>query len=289
MSYTASYVLAGIGTVLVALWLVLFIKYYKRYDDMIAALDRKQFMMPELYFIGLGFIDLFKLNLKTTAGRKKEKKIAEIYGDRYASFYHYSILGGQITYILTLLPIGCFLGALAHDMLLACLAVAAVAAIVMYLDMELNNKIEKKRDEILSEYPEVLSKLTLLVNAGMVIREAWAKVALTGETSLYKEMQITSEEMNNGVSDIDALYNFSQRCAVKEIRKFASILSQNIQKGGSELAASLKYMNVESWEEKKHTAKRKGELAGQKLMLPLMLMFVGILFMVMVPIFTNMF
>ena len=47
-------------------------------------------------------------------------------------------------------------------------------------------------------------------------------------------------------------------------------------------------MNEESWEEKKHRAKRKGETAGTKLMIPLMIMFVGILFMIIVPIFSNM-
>lgn len=66
------------------------------------------------------------------------------------------------------------------------------------------------------------------------------------------------------------------------------ILSQNIQKGGSELTMSLRYMNEESWEEKKQRAKRKGETAGTKLMIPLMIMFVGILFMIIVPIFSNM-
>ena len=52
---------------------------------------------------------------------------------------------------------------------------------------------------------------------------------------------------------------------------------------------NLKYMNDESWEEKKHRAKRKGEVAGSKLMIPVMIMFVGILLMVIVPIFANMF
>ena len=165
---------------------------------------------------------------------------------------------------------------------------AAAAALIVYLDMEVSGAVERKHDEILSDYPEILSKLTLLVNAGMVIREAWIKVAYTCDRAMYKEMQLTSEEMNNGVSELDALHNFAQRCSVKEIRKFASILSQNIQKGGSELTMSLRYMNEESWEEKKHRAKRKGETAGTKLMIPLMIMFVGILFMIIVPIFSNM-
>ena len=162
-------------------------------------------------------------------------------------------------------------------------------AIVVYLDMEINDAIEKKHEEILSDYPEVLSKLTLLINAGMIVREAWTKVAYTCDRALYKEMQITSEEMCNGVAELDALYNFSQRCTVKELKKFSSILSQNLQKGGTELAYNLRSMNEESWEQKKHNAKRKGETAGAKLMIPTMIMFVGILLMVVVPIFTNMF
>ena len=289
MNYMMAYVLAGIASVLVILWVILFLKYRNQFDDIIVAINRKQYMMPEIFFIGFGFMELFKISLKTERGRKKQKKIAEVYGEKYAEFFHFCILGGQITYTLTIAPMGLFIGALTNDITFAFLALAATAAIVVYLDMEVNNAVEKKRDEILSDYPEVLSKLTLLVNAGLVIREAWAKVAYTSDRALYKEMQTTSEEMRNGVSDLDALYNFAQRCSVKEIRKFASILSQNIQKGGTELTSSLRYMNEESWDEKKHRAKRKGETAGSKLMIPLMIMFVGILLMVIVPIFVNMF
>lgn len=289
MNYIMAYILAGIGTLMVVLWTILYLKYKNSFDNVIEAIDPKQFMMPELFFIGFGFMDMFKVNLKTEAGRKKEKKISEIYGEKFAEYYHYCIVGGQITYTLTIAPLGLFIGAITNDITFAFLALAATAAIVVYLDMEVSNAVEKRRDEIISDYPEVLSKLTLLVNAGLVIREAWTKVAYTSDRALYKEMQSTSEEMNNGVSELDALFNFAQRCSVKEIRKFASILSQNIQKGGTELAMNLRYMNEESWEEKKHRAKRKGETAGSKLMIPMMVMFIGILLMVIVPIFVNMF
>jgi len=289
MNYLMAYVLAGIASAMVFLWTILYLKYKNSFDNVIVAIDKKQFMMPEIFFVGFGFIDMFKINLKTEGGRKKEKKIAEVYGEKYSEYYHYCILGGQITYTLTIAPFGLFIGAITNDIVYAILALAATAAIVVNLDMEVNNAVEKKRDEILSDYPEVLSKLTLLVNAGLVIREAWTKVAYTSDRALYKEMQTTSEEMNNGVSELDAFFNFAQRCSVKEIRKFASVLSQNIQKGGSELTMNLRYMNEESWEEKKHRAKRKGETAGSKLMIPLMIMFVGILLMIIIPIFANMF
>lgn len=202
MSFVVAYALAGAGTLLVVLWVMLYLRYSSQYDVMIAAIDKKQFFLPEIFFIGFGFMDMFKVNLKTEAGRKKEKKIAEIYGEKYAEYYHNCIVGGQITYALTVAPLGLFIGAMTNDMTFAILAVAAAAALIVYLDMEVSGAVERKHDEILSDYPEILSKLTLLVNAGMVIREAWTKVAYTCDRAMYKEMQLTSEEMNNGVSEL---------------------------------------------------------------------------------------
>lgn len=79
MSFVVAYALAGAGTLLVVLWVMLYLRYSSQYDVMIAAIDKKQFFLPEIFFIGFGFMDMFKVNLKTEAGRKKEKKIAEIY------------------------------------------------------------------------------------------------------------------------------------------------------------------------------------------------------------------
>lgn len=289
MNYTVGYAMATIGTLLTALWVLLYMKFNKQFDDIIPAIDKKTFMLGEAYFIGFGIISIFKINLRSERGRKKEKKISEVYGERYASFYHYVILGGQITYALTFAPIGFFLGAITNDAAVSFLGILAAVALVLWLDMNVNNAVTKRRDEILSDYPEMLSKLTLLVNAGLVLREAWAKVGETAERPLYAEMKQTTEDIRNGVADVDAIYNFAQRCAVKEIRKFASVLTQNIKKGSSEMTASLRYMATEAWEEKRHAVKRKGAAAGQKLLIPIMIMFVGVLILIMVPIVLNMF
>ena len=287
MNFTTAYVFLIVSTVLVCFWVFLFLRYRNKYDEEISAIDPKQYFLPELFFIGFGVLDMFRINMKTERGRRKEKKIAEVYGDRYAEFYHRCIVAGQVTYSLTLIPLGLLFGAIVNDPMYAFLALLVVVALVVYLDWDVNNSIEKKRDEILSDYPEVLSKLALLVNAGMIISDAWKKVAYTSDKPLYKEMQTTTLEMNNGIGIIDALYRFSQRCGIKEIRKFASIVSQSIMKSENDLPVTLRYMSQESWEEKKHAAKRKGETASSKLMMPLMIMFIGILIMVIVPIFSN--
>ena len=141
---------------------------------------------------------------------------------------------------------------------------------------------------MLHDFSNVVSKLALLTNAGMIMREAWEEVAFNGETTLYKEMQQSVQEMQNGVSEIDALYRFGSRCIIPEIKKFTSTIIQGIEKGNSELTMMLQNQSSEAWEVKKQYVKRQGEKAASKLMIPMLLMFVGILIMIIIPIFTNM-
>ena len=65
------------------------------------------------------------------------------------------------------------------------------------------------------------------------------------------------------------------------------MLVQNLTKGNHELVSFLKQTSTESWEERKNIVKRKGEAAATKLMLPIGIMFVGLLIMIVVPIFTK--
>jgi tight adherence protein C len=140
---------------------------------------------------------------------------------------------------------------------------------------------------MLSEFSNVVSKLALLINAGMILREAWADVAYTGNSVLYQEMQKTVEDMENGMSESDALFAFGMRCMIPEIKKFTSTLIQGIQKGNSNLAVMIQEQSKEVWNLKRQNVRRQGEKAASNLLIPIFLMFIGILIMVIVPVFTN--
>ena len=49
MSFVVAYALAGAGTLLVVLWVMLYLRYSSQYDVMIAAIDKKQFFLPEIW------------------------------------------------------------------------------------------------------------------------------------------------------------------------------------------------------------------------------------------------
>lgn len=164
-----------------------------------------------------------------------------------------------------------------------------LSGVAVYYVMTLApKKIEKRSEELLSDFSEVVSKLALLTNAGMILKEAWEVTANAGEGLFYQEMQNAVTEMQNGVSEAESLRRFGIRCMMPEIKKFSATLIQGIQKGNKELSSMLQNQSAEVWNLRKQNVRRQGEKAASKLMIPIVMMFLGIMLMIVVPIMANM-
>ena len=100
-------------------------------------------------------------------------------------------------------------------------------------------------------------------------------------------MKHAVSEMENGISDVEAIRRFGLRCMMPEIKKFSTTVIQGIQKGNSELSSMLQDQSAEVWALRKQQVRRQGEKAASKLMIPIFIMFIGILIMVIIPIFSN--
>jgi len=287
MTISRIFLLAA-ATILVLIWSVLAIRYEETYISITDSIDEKTYRYPELFCIGFALMKFLGIDGKSKNARKRIKEISEIRGKKYAEYYFYIINGAKWTYGFTVLVVFVLLGALGNSMAALLLGAVISGLLMWYVEERLNDQLTARRDELLADMPRMLSQLTLLVNSGLVLREAWSKVAYGGTGVLYQEMQLLTMEVQNGVSDLDAYRNFAERCAIKEIRRFSSTMIQNMQKGNAELSYFLKEMAKEMWEEKKHLVKRKGEAANSKLLLPIGMIFVGILVMIMVPAFMNM-
>lgn len=281
-------ILLVVATIAVAIWCVLAIKYEQTYAEITESIDETKYRYPELFCIGFAIMRFLKIDTSGKQARKRIKEIAEVQGKRYAEYYYYIINGAKWTYGLTVLVLFALLGAMGNSGIALFFGLVLSILLMWYVDETMNDQLEQRRDDLLTDLPQMLSKLTLLVNSGMVMRDAWVKVAEGEDRILYQEMRITAQEMKNGVSDYEAYRNFADRCSIKEIRRFSSTMMQNLQKGNSEIAFFLKEMSNEMWEEKKHLVKRKGEAANSKLLIPIGMIFVGILIMIMVPAFMNM-
>lgn len=152
----------------------------------------------------------------------------------------------------------------------------------------------KKRECLLElEYPDMVSKLALLLGSGMTLQGAFRKIAFSYEKKrkvhrvrempVYDEMVIACREMESGVGEQKAYEHFGERCGGAMYRKFANILTQNLKKGSQGVVALLEQEAENAFEERKRAAKRYGEEAGTKLLFPMMIMLGIVMVILIIP------
>lgn len=275
------------GAAVVALWLFLFLKGRKN-DWMFVQLDEEDYPVRELFFIGYEVIQIANLPFKSPKDRQLRKELSVLYGEKYADYYIRVTYAQQITMALTVLALAApiYFGAGGNPVLFLGVIAGAGAAFWYYGAIS-KTKIKERSEKLLLEFSDVVSKLALLVNSGMILKEAWERTAFSKDGVIYQEMRRSVEDMHNGTAEVDALFAFGQRCMIPEIRKFSSTVIQGLTKGSGDLAMLLTQQSKEVWELKKQHVHRQGELANNKLLLPMCVTFVGILIMVIVPVFSN--
>ena len=279
-------ILMVIGTILTAFTIVLLV-LGKKYDSWIEPLDSKEFPFCELYGIGFVFLDMIHFSYVTRGERKRRQQIALIYGEKHSEYYLRVNAAERMTFAILLTDLAFILYGLANDILIVGVLLMFAFTAYYYVSTLPETILQEKSSIILNEFADVVSKLALLVNAGMIMKEAWEKVAFTGKGELYTEMQRVITNINNGMSEVDAYTEFGTRCTSPEIKKFTSTVVQGLVKGNRELVEMIKQQSREIWDSKRHRVKQEGEKANSKLLIPICIMFVGILIMVIVPIFAN--
>lgn len=173
----------------------------------------------------------------------------------------------------------------------------ALCVYLVYREQERVKQEKRRRAEsLLRNYPGMISKLTMLLSTGTTIRNAWEKIVQNYEQQkesmgiqpVYEEMLITLREMQGGVSEAEAYERYGKRCGTSTYLKFGTLLSQNLRKGSKGITDILRMEAIQSFENRKSTAKRLGEEAGTKLLVPMLGMLAVVFIMVMVPAFLSM-
>jgi len=221
-------------------------------------------------------------------------KSFELYGKKHAENKTGQLLARIFSYPLIGTAFVLALGAAAMGLgnTEAGVGIAVVGAVLVFVLVyamydELGDRVKKRREAIIRQFPNMASKLALLVTSGMIMEKAWKETAYSQNSELYKEMQKASEELDNLVGPEEAYGEFIKRCSTKETAKLASAIVQNQSKGNAEISGLLKAIAKEAWLERRHNAKREAEKASSKLMIPTMLLFLAILAMIMLPVLMN--
>ena len=174
------------------------------------------------------------------------------------------------------------------------------AVICVFLVVQERQKKEKQRkdrkEQMLFDYPEIVSQFTMLMGAGMTAKNVRKKTTADycGQKErggrvrdAYEEMVITLQEMQSGIPEAECYERFAARCGLVPYMKMGALLSQNLRKGAKGTSDMLKMEAIQAMEDRKSRARRLGEEAGVKLLLPMLLMLVIVLVIVVVPAFLS--
>ncbi len=168
--------------------------------------------------------------------------------------------------------------------LLICFASLGVSVLLYFCsDRDLEDKIRKRRDTLRREYPEIVHKLVLFAEAGMTVRGSFQKMA-----DDYEEIAFSCNELNAGRSETGVYERMGKRIALQEYIRLGTLLSQNLRRGNKALLARLREEADRASEEHLHRARKAGEEAGTKLLVPMVLQLAVVMVMIMVPVFLDM-
>lgn len=270
-----------IGTVLLIL-LVVKITAGEKYSEMVEVLEGKEYPLKEWYGIGYAWQrgHLFAMKSKMKEELMGQAKI--LYDMRYAEYYAEVAWVQMLTFAHVSLCAGFLMAGCFDNTLLALSGVGCAVVFGYFFLHQMKDKVNSRQQACALELPEVVSTMALLINSGMMLREAWETIAYSKEGTMYKLMQDACQDMQNGLSELDAIYRFGVLSGSPEIKKFASSLTQGVERGNSDLSVFLSNQSSELWNMKKQLVLQKGEAASAKLLLPTVLIFVGIIMLVIV-------
>lgn len=154
----------------------------------------------------------------------------------------------------------------------------------------LKEQLKIRKEQLIKEYPEFVHQLVLFIGAGMTLKAALNKMANNYrkkkqiQTSyLYEELLALTYELQAGVSEEESYRAFGNRLELPLYKRMMELLIQGVKKGSTNTILMLEQEEKSALEVRKEQAKRLGEEAGTKLLMPMILLLGVVLVLVLYP------
>lgn len=175
------------------------------------------------------------------------------------------------------------------------LVLTAASVVFLKVGGKRDEKEEKKRrkEEMEKDYAEIVGKFTMLLSAGLSVRNSWERIVRLYEKNqgkkriVYEEMRRSFQEMEKGISELEVYESFGLRTGLVHYKKLMSLFVSDQRRGSIRLLEAMEQELYEAWEEQKRKIRQQGEKIGTKLLAPMMGMLAVVFVMIMVPAFLS--
>lgn len=268
------------------LFALLYLKGKTKYAAYVSALDKETFGLRDFFPAGFMAMELSRYKYASNLDRLLRRQLAELYTAEYQEFYLRVIWAQAATNLLIGLLMGAlFFAAMEGDPLMLVVGAALGGVLAWAAFSDVKNRVEKRHLLVAVDLPDLTNQIIILSGAGLTIRAALLKIAaeMPATGPLYQALGQATEKMEHGATDEEALDQLTVACNMPEVRRFVSVILQNMHRGGADVLVALREIGKELWEARKAAARQIAEETSTKLLFPMMLMLIAVILLVAAP------
>jgi hypothetical protein len=173
------------------------------------------------------------------------------------------------------------------------IAIGAFAAAFIWLsrDDAAERRLRKRRSMLEAELPNMIFRMMLLLNAGLIAESAFAKITEQSSEDrnplyrAFRDIKMSAEKKNT--SFVNELHSFAKASDSADLLRFASLAAEHAG-SGAELAGKLEQERDRMWNFRVTNAKAKIKEAETKLCFPLVLLLLALIIITAAPSFMSM-
>lgn len=272
--------------VIFLIFLTFFMMGGKKYKEFIQEY-KADFKFTAFAPMSLAMIDTLKIMQRFAPQLTSvNQKVIQVYDYRRGHGYTKMHIAELISISFICLLFSALFGAIDGGVEIIILGLVLATLLPFLINKQLDDKIKKKKEDIIIELPEFVSKIVLLANAGSNIEKAIVRTVSQRKDAnthpLYRELKEVAAGINNNSNFAEIMEQFNKRCGVQEVSVLTSTILLNHRRG-SELIISLRHLSRDLWEKRKTVAKIRGEQASTKLVFPMVIIFIVVLVIIGYP------
>lgn len=147
----------------------------------------------------------------------------------------------------------------------------------------LRNIVTSRRVEFFKEYPGFLNSLMLYLEAGLTLETALSKYYVGHQYGYYFSLiRLSLDKINLGYNRKEAFQEIILGTRERELIKLVNFFNQFYLVGSSS-SVYLTRLAEDAWKLKKETIKQLAEEGSAKMVIPMMIIFIGVGLLVLVP------
>lgn len=144
----------------------------------------------------------------------------------------------------------------------------------------------KNRDNLLmKQYPAFVNKLWLLLGTGMTVKTGIKQIIAESKNKdiLIRELEYAVNQIDSGFDETAAYEELGSRLGLTVYCRLMNHISQNIKMGTRDLLELMEEEVNTSLSERKEFARKKGEEASTKLLIPMIMLMVTVMVIIIFP------